>query len=216
MAPFHLEHLRSIPTFLMGVGAIFWIPISMAIGRRPVLLICGIISVLSIGFAGLSGNFYSLLAALAIQGFAYGVTLSTVSSLPLHAIKMTWLWLLIRRFPQMVLMVIDITFIHERPQAIAIWFCVVGAVTFAVLSFIPLVFDLSTIWKPFYFAWSFPSLVSTLLVFLVVPETYFLRPPVAFDGRVLVQSGSERFESTTLGMLCPAARLIPSFRRRAS
>lgn len=30
------------------------------------------------------------------------------------------------------------------------------------------------------------------MIFFFVPETYFLRPPVAFDGRVLVQSGTEK------------------------
>lgn len=35
-------------------------------------------------------------------------------------------------------------------------------------------------------------MILTVLIFLFVPETYFQRPPVAFDGRVLVQSGTEK------------------------
>jgi hypothetical protein len=36
--------------------------------------------------------------------------------------------------------------------------------------------------------------VALILVILFVPETYFLRPPVALDGRVLVQSASEKIQ----------------------
>jgi len=37
------------------------------------------------------------------------------------------------------------------------------------------------------------SITATLLLFLV-PETYFQRPPVAFDGRVLIQTSTEKIE----------------------
>lgn len=39
-----------------------------------------------------------------------------------------------------------------------------------------------------------PAAALTLAIFLFVPETYFQRPPVAFDGRVLVQSATEKVQ----------------------
>jgi hypothetical protein len=36
--------------------------------------------------------------------------------------------------------------------------------------------------------------VALALVIIFVPETYFLRPPVALDGRILVQSASEKIQ----------------------
>lgn len=47
-------------------------------------------------------------------------------------------------------------------------------------------------WRPVYQMWVVPCFFSFLLLVALVPETFFVRPPVAFDGRLLVQSSSER------------------------
>jgi hypothetical protein len=89
-------------------------------------------------------------------------------------------------------MIIDISFIHERPRAIAAWFITIGFLPAVILAVLPYTFDMTTLWRPFYFAWAFPSAATLFLAFFLAPETYFLRPPVAFDGRIYVQSGNER------------------------
>jgi hypothetical protein len=42
----------------MGVSAFLWIPLLLAIGRRPVFLLCTIIMLLATLWAGIAGNFY--------------------------------------------------------------------------------------------------------------------------------------------------------------
>lgn len=53
-------------------------------------------------------------------------------------------------------------------------------------------FDTTTQWRGPYKVSAILGGIIVILMFLFVPETYFRRPPVAFDGRVLVQSGNER------------------------
>jgi MFS family permease len=62
----------------MGIGAFLWIPLSLAIGRRPVFLLGTIIMLLATFWAGLAGSFYQLLAAVCLQGLAEGVNTSMV------------------------------------------------------------------------------------------------------------------------------------------
>lgn len=52
--------------------------------------------------------------------------------------------------------------------------------------------DTASKWRILYTATTVPAALSAVLILLYVPETYFFRPPVAFDGRVLVQSGTEK------------------------
>lgn len=76
--PFRMEVLVSAPTLFMGIGAFLWIPLSLAIGRRPVFLLCTVIMLLATMWAGTAGNFYQLLIATCLQGLAEGVNSSMV------------------------------------------------------------------------------------------------------------------------------------------
>jgi MFS family permease len=77
--PFSLLLLLSAPTLFMGIGAFCWIPFSLAIGRRPVFLLCTVLMLLAIIGAGTAGNFYQLLIAVCVQGLAEGVNTSMVA-----------------------------------------------------------------------------------------------------------------------------------------
>lgn len=52
--------------------------------------------------------------------------------------------------------------------------------------------NITSEWHMVFRGTSVPAALLFLAIFLFVPETYFQRPPVAFDGRVLVQSGTEK------------------------
>jgi MFS family permease len=65
----------------MGIGAFLWIPLSLAIGRRPVFLLGTMIMLLATLWAGIAGNFYQLLIAVCLQGLAEGVNTSMVTDL---------------------------------------------------------------------------------------------------------------------------------------
>ena len=47
-------------------------------------------------------------------------------------------------------------------------------------------------WRGFYYFLFLLALLSAIVAFFLCPETYFHRPPLAFDGRILIQSTAER------------------------
>ncbi|KAM0334191.1 hypothetical protein ACHAQA_001211 [Verticillium albo-atrum] len=102
----------------------------------------------------------------------------------------------------------DATFIHERPYAFAFFW---ASGTFLAKCFhmpMPFVVNPNAQWRHVYQAWFGPCFVVFLLTFLI-PETYFIRPAVALDGRILVQSSTEKiqiydnWESVPCGPDCP-------------
>jgi hypothetical protein len=93
--------------------------------------------------------------------------------------------------PQSIIITLDATFVYERPYAVSILWCFVMGSVNVLLTPLPYITDVAVSWRPVYVVWVAPAFASLLLVFFFVPETFFLRPPVALDGRILVQSSSE-------------------------
>lgn len=91
-------------------------------------------------------------------------------------------------------MTIDLTFIHQRPRAISFLWCIGGSISLFILSLVPQMTNSGTDWRLFYLLWAIPSATSLLLAVFFYPETYFLRPAVAFDGRILAQSATEKVQ----------------------
>lgn len=73
----------------MGIGAFVWIPMSLAVGRRPVFLLAIIVLTTGTLWAGMTKDFHQLLAAVCIIGLAEGFATSTVRDMPR--------WLIIHR-----------------------------------------------------------------------------------------------------------------------
>lgn len=84
------------------------------------------------------------------------------------------------------------TFIHERPKAIAFLWSLAGLFGTGFVAIVPYVSDQGKQWRPYYCYWSIPAGVSIVLVFFLFPETYFKRPTVAFDGLIVLQSATEK------------------------
>ncbi|KAH7144123.1 major facilitator superfamily domain-containing protein [Dactylonectria estremocensis] len=166
--PFSVSSLSSAMTLFTGLGYLLSIPISTSVGRRPVFLAAAAISTISTLWAGLSGDFVQLLIAICLQAIAVGSAISMCQ-----------------------LIILDATFIHERPFALSIYWCTGGAIVRLFLIALPFTTDLQTQWRPVYDVWFGMCLLSFILILLFVPESFFLRPPVALDGRILVQSGME-------------------------
>lgn len=93
---------------------------------------------------------------------------------------------------QTLLIVIDMTFIHERSKAIAILWSIAGLFGSGFVAIIPYISDHGTQWRSYYRYWSIPAMISVVLVFFLFPETYFKRPTVAFDGLIVLQSATEK------------------------
>lgn len=91
---------------------------------------------------------------------------------------------------QAFMIVIDMTFIDERPKAIALLWSIAGLFGTGCVSIVPYISDSG--WRPYYQYWSLPALVSIALIFFLLPETYFKRPTVAFDGLIVLQSATEK------------------------
>src|SRR5450756_1424483 len=113
-------------------------------------------------------------------------------------------------------MVIDLTFIHQRPQAIAMLWSLVGFLSGCIYSFAPQMTNAGTNWRTFYLLWSIPSAISVALAFFLVPETYFIRPAVAFDGRVLVQSATEKIQIYQDWEEVPGGKSLPEIPYQSS
>ncbi|ORY14654.1 major facilitator superfamily domain-containing protein [Clohesyomyces aquaticus] len=168
-APFNIETLLVAPTLCMGLGAFLWVPLTFALGRRPSFLIASSLLLISVVLAGISTNFYGLLLCICAMGFAEGFALSVV-----------------------FLIIIDITFIHQRPTSLAAVWSIVGFISGITLSAIPFCTEHGRDWRGLYQYWTIPAAVACLSALFLFPETYFKRPVVAYDGLTLLQTASEK------------------------
>jgi hypothetical protein len=89
-------------------------------------------------------------------------------------------------------MVIDLTYINQRPQAVALMWCVAGSLGTSGVAIVPAISNHGRNWRQFYHYWIIPTIISYLVTFALYPETYFKRPTVAFDGLILLQSATEK------------------------
>ncbi|KAJ4262891.1 hypothetical protein NW762_006504 [Fusarium torreyae] len=171
MGPFGVQSLSSAMTLFTGFGYLIGIPLSTAVGRRPVFVGAAVITSFSTLWAGNVGSFFELLAAVCFQALGVGLCVGMC-----------------------ILILIDATFIHERPSALSLYWCIGSVFIKLSVLVLPSTTDLETSWRSVYQVWLAPCVTALILVLVFVPETYFLRPPVALDGRVLVQSSSEKVE----------------------
>lgn len=168
MRPFRLDVLSSSSSIFMGLGSFLWIPLSVAIGRRPIVMFCTILLTASTLWTGFSQNFYQHLAACCLQGIVITVRTSTV-----------------------FLMTIDLTFIHMQPHAIAALLSLCAILSNVLLTMTPSIISVGGTWRVFYRFWAGPCILTFGHVLFLCPETYFQRPAVAFDGHILEQGPTE-------------------------
>lgn len=92
------------------------------------------------------------------------------------------------------MIIIDLTFIHERPQVLATYWCLGGVFNLIALTIAPRVTEVSlgNNWHSTEWIWVGLSVLSLLASLLFLPETYFVRPAVAYDGKILIQSAGEK------------------------
>ena len=83
MGPFEVQSLSSAMTLFTGLGYLIGIPLSTAVGRRPIVVSAAVLTTLSTIWAGYAGSFCQLLAALSLQGLAAGSATGMVSHYPL-------------------------------------------------------------------------------------------------------------------------------------
>lgn len=96
---YKISFLASLPLLTNGISSYFLVPLSIAIGRRPVLLFCGVMAWGGGLWAGLSNGLDAHIAARCVQGLGAGAVEALIP-----------------------LIVQDLVFIHQRNQAMSsIW-----------------------------------------------------------------------------------------------
>lgn len=63
------SYLITFNILFLGIGNLFWVPLSLKIGKRPVLVLCAAIFFASSIWAAVAGSYGSLLGARIVQGF---------------------------------------------------------------------------------------------------------------------------------------------------
>ncbi|KAF1957751.1 MFS general substrate transporter [Byssothecium circinans] len=164
-----IDALLIMPTLSMAVGAFIWVPLSLALGRRPVFLIVSFMTFFATLCAGYAETFGQLLTCLCFLGFgeAFALTLA-------------------------ILMVIDMTFIHQRSNALAALWSMTGLLGSCALCLVPYLSNNGQDWRLYYHEWSIATGIAFLLAFFLSPESYFKRPTVAFNGLILLQTSTEK------------------------
>jgi MFS family permease len=76
--PWQMETLVTTPTLFMAIGAFIWIPLTIGMGRRPILLLASLLTLLATLGAGFTQNFQQLLACTCFLGFGEGFALTAV------------------------------------------------------------------------------------------------------------------------------------------
>ena len=143
--------LASLPVLMIGISNFLLVPLAISVGRRPVVLVCGLIAIGGAVWAGHSTSLDSHLGARAIQAVGAG----TVESLIPFIIS-------------------DMVFLHQRNQAISMVFGIQGLLIVSLVIASPwIVINLS--WRWIYFITAIAAGTFWIGVFIFVPETRHYR-----------------------------------------
>jgi hypothetical protein len=112
-------------------------------------------------------------------------------------------------------MVIDLTFIHQRPHAVASFWSLCAVFSNLVILPTSQIISVGGTWRAFYWVWISLSIISVFLAFFFCLETCFHRPAVAFDGHILAQSGTEKVTVYANWQELPGGKELPETPERS-
>lgn len=143
--------LASLPVLMIGVSNLLLIPLAIAMGRRFIILSCGVIAIIGACWAGASQSLGSHLGARVVQALGAG----TVESLIPFIIQ-------------------DMVFIHQRNTWISCIFAAQGLLIIAVGFASPYIIIYLT-WRAVYFITAGVAGFFLIGVALFLPETRYQR-----------------------------------------
>lgn len=143
--------IATLPVLIIGIANYVIVPLSIAVGRRPVILTTGMLAIIGGVWAGFTTTLSHHLGARALQALGVG----TVESL-------------------IPLILQDIVFIHHRNKAIAAVWCSQGLIIVSIGIFSPLIIA-ATDWRWIYWITACPAFVAWVLMIFWVPETRWRR-----------------------------------------
>lgn len=127
-----------------------------------------------------------MVGAVSFLGLSEGLSLSLVGSVFAITICLSLTSL------KASLTMIDMTYINQRPKAIALMWSIAGCLGTSGVALVPVISHHGMAWRDFYHYWTIAVIVSLIVTFVLYPETYFKRPTVAFDGLIVLQSATEK------------------------
>ncbi|KAG6001020.1 hypothetical protein E4U21_004778 [Claviceps maximensis] len=150
--------LGSLPILMIGLANFFLVPLSIALGRRTVLLATGIVALAGCLSSGFTHSLEAHLACRIIQALGAG----TVESLIPFIIQ-------------------DVVFYHQRNAAISVVFATQGLIVVVFGISAPYIIGLAS-WRVIYFVTAGAGFVFWIIVFFVLPETKFERSDDEMKG----------------------------------
>jgi MFS family permease len=156
---FQTALLSSLPLLVNGISSYLLVPLSIAVGRRPILLLAGIAAWSGGLAAGFSKGLTPHIAARCVQGLGAGAVEALI---PLIAQ--------------------DLMFIHERNRAIAAIAASQGLLIVGIGIASPIIVVRLT-WRYIYFITSSAAAAAWLLCIAFVPETRWIRTPEELAGK---------------------------------
>ncbi|PKS12348.1 hypothetical protein jhhlp_001648 [Lomentospora prolificans] len=150
--------LATIPLLGSGIASYFLVPLSIAVGRRPVLLFAAACAWAGGIWAGLSNSLQAHQAARCIQGLGVGAVEALIP-----------------------LIVQDMVFIHQRNRAMSVVVSSQGVVIIALGIAAPYVAANYT-WRWLYFITSGLGILAWILLIVGLPETRWKRSKEELSG----------------------------------
>lgn len=148
---FQIYLLATLPVLMIGVSNLMLVPMAIAIGRRPVILVTGILAIAGASWAGASTSLGSHIGARCVQAIGAG----SVESLIPFIIQ-------------------DIIHVHERNTWISGAFACQGVIIIAIGFSSPyMIVNLS--WRWLYHMTAIAAAFFLIGVFIFLPETRWKR-----------------------------------------
>ncbi|KAJ0362243.1 hypothetical protein COL154_006345 [Colletotrichum chrysophilum] len=155
---FHVYLLASLPVLVIGLSNLFLVPLAISIGRRPVVLITGVLAIIGALWAGASRSLPSHLLARCLQALGAG----TVESLIPFIIQ-------------------DMVFVHQRNAWISGIFAAQGLIIIVLGIAAPyMIINLS--WRWMYFITAMGAAVFLVGIYFFMPETRWDRTRAEMNG----------------------------------
>lgn len=155
----HVAMLATIPLISNGIASYFMVPLSIAIGRRPVILFAGICAWAGGLWAGMSTSLNSHLAARAVQALGAGAVEALIP-----------------------LIIQDMVFIHQRNRAMSAIVSSQGIFIVGMGAASPYIASNFT-WRWIYYITSGFGVLAWLLLIGFLPETRWTRSKQALAGQ---------------------------------
>ncbi|TLS22097.1 uncharacterized protein PpBr36_09239 [Pyricularia pennisetigena] len=155
--------LASIPLLVNGIASYIMVPMSIAVGRRPMLLLSAVCAFSGGFWAGASTGLYSHLAARCIQGLGAGAVEALIP-----------------------LIVQDMMFIHQRNKAISLIGASQGLIVVSLGIGSPSIVAHQG-WRFLYWITSSVGVFAFILLVLFVPETRWIRSVEELAGKEIYE-----------------------------